>query len=100
MEICQLSRVNVHLDAECISSNNVFPNLMLDAFSRAAVSADSSGSFIGGGELASLKSFIADGNKRLDAVNAISSNASCIVSDAVAGICCENTGLTAPNGGV
>ena len=73
---------------------------MLDAFSRAAVSADSSGSFIGGGELASLKSFIADGNKRLDAVNAITSNASCIVSDAVAGICCENTGLTAPNGGV
>ena len=47
-----------------------------------------------------LKSFIADGNKRLDAVNAITSNASCIVSDAVAGICCENTGLTAPNGGV
>merc|ERR1711898_52669 len=46
------------------------------------------------------KSFIADGNKRLDAVNAITSNASCIVSDAVAGICCENTGLTAPNGGV
>ena len=73
---------------------------MLDAFSRKAVSADSSGAFIGGGELASLKSFIADGNKRLDAVNAISSNASCIVSDAVAGICCENTGLTAPNGGV
>ena len=100
MEVRQLSRVNVLLDAECISSNNVFPNLMLDAFSRAAVSADSSGSFIGGGELASLKSFIADGNKRLDAVNAITSNASCIVSDAVAGICCENTGLTAPNGGV
>ena len=74
--------------------------LMLDAFSRKAVSADSSGAFIGGGELASLKSFIADGNKRLDAVNAISSNAACIVSDAVAGICCENTGLTAPNGGV
>ncbi len=54
--------------------------LMLDAFSRKAVSADSSGAFIGGGELASLKSFIADGNKRLDAVNAISSNAACIVS--------------------
>ena len=76
------------------------PQPMLDAFSRAAVSADSSGSFIGGGELASLKSFIADGNKRLDAVNAITSNASCMVSDAVAGICCENSGLTAPNGGV
>ena len=54
------------------------PQPMLDAFSRAAVSADSSGSFIGGGELASLKSFIADGNKRLDAVNAITSNASSV----------------------
>jgi phycoerythrin beta chain len=88
------------LDAECIPPNQRIPQPMLDAFSRKAVSADSSGAFIGGGELASLKSFIADGNKRLDAVNAISSNASCIVSDAVAGICCENTGLTAPNGGV
>lgn len=73
---------------------------MLDAFSRKAVSADSSGSFIGSAELADLKAFIADGNKRLDAVNAITSNASCMVSDAVAGICCENSGLTAPNGGV
>ena len=58
---------------------------MLDAFSRKAVAADSSGAFIGGGELASLKSFISDGNKRLDAVNALSSNAACIVSDAVCG---------------
>lgn len=83
-----------------IPKKNSSQFLMLDAFSRKAVSADSSGAFIGGGELASLKSFIADGNKRLDAVNAITSNASCVVSDAVAGICCENTGLTAPNGGV
>merc|ERR1711966_497876 len=69
-------------------------------FSRQAVSADSSGSFIGGDQLSALRSFISEGNKRLDAVNAITSNASCVVSDAVAGICCENTGLTAPNGGV
>jgi phycoerythrin beta chain len=48
---------------------------MLDAFSRKAVSADSSGAFSGGGELASLKSFIADGNKRLDAVNAVPAHA-------------------------
>ena len=73
---------------------------MLDAFSRQAVSADSSGSFVGGDQLSALRSFISEGNKRLDAVNAITSNASCVVSDSVAGICCENTGLTAPNGGV
>jgi len=29
---------------------------------------------------------VANGNKRLDAVNAIASNASCIVSDAVSGM--------------
>jgi len=89
----------VNRDADCIPQT-LNRSTMLDAFSRKAVSADSSGAFIGGGELASLKSFISEGNKRLDAVNALSSNAACIVSDAVAGICCENTGLTAPNGGV
>ena len=73
---------------------------MLDAFSRAVTSADSGGKFVGGGDLDSLKSFIAEGNKRLDAVNAIASNASCIVTDAVAGIVCESPGLTAPGGGV
>jgi len=73
---------------------------MLDAFSRSVVSADASGSFIDGAGLESLKSFIADGNKRLDAVNFIASNASCIVSDAIAGIVCESPGLASPGGGV
>ena len=71
---------------------------MLDAFSRSVVAADSSGSFVS--DLSALKAFIADGNKRLDAANFIASNASCIVSDAVAGICCESSGLTEPGGGV
>lgn len=71
---------------------------MLDAFSRAVVTADSKTAPIGGAELASLKSFIAEGNKRLDAVNAIASNASCCVSDAVAGMICENTGLIQAGG--
>merc|ERR1711966_650507 len=53
-------------------------------FSRQAVSADSSGSFIGGDQLSALRSFISEGNKRLDAVNAITSNASCVVSDSAA----------------
>ena len=71
---------------------------MLDAFSRAVVSADSKTAPIGGEELNSLKGFIAEGNKRLDAVNTIASNASCIVSDAVAGMICENTGLIQAGG--
>ncbi|PSF37950.1 bleomycin hydrolase [Aphanothece hegewaldii CCALA 016] len=71
---------------------------MLDAFSRAVVTADSKTSAIGGQELANLRKFIAEGNKRLDAVNAIASNASCIVSDSVAGMICENQGLIQAGG--
>jgi phycoerythrin beta chain len=71
---------------------------MLDAFSRAVVSADASTKCLGGGDIASLKAFVASGNKRLDAVSAIASNASCMVSDAVAGMICENQGLIQAGG--
>ncbi|MEO0770619.1 MAG: bleomycin hydrolase [Cyanobacteria bacterium J06649_4] len=71
---------------------------MLDAFSRAVVTADTKTATIGGSELDALKSFVSEGNKRLDAVNAIASNASCIVSDAVSGMICENTGLIQAGG--
>ena len=73
---------------------------MLDALSRSVAAANSEGKFVGGGDLDALKKFVAEGNKRLDAVNAIASNASCIVTDAIAGICCEDTTLTEPKGGV
>lgn len=71
---------------------------MLDKFSRAVVTADAKTAAIGGDELAALRAFVAEGNKRLDAVNAIASNASCIVSDSVAGMICENTGLIQAGG--
>ncbi len=71
---------------------------MLDAFSRAVVTADSKTAPIGGDELSQLRSFISEGNKRLDAVNAITSNASCCVSDAIAGMICENGGLIQAGG--
>lgn len=71
---------------------------MLDAFSRAVVTADSKNAPIGGAELSNLRKFIADGNKRLDAVNCVASNASCIVSDSVAGMICENQGLIQAGG--
>ncbi|WP_017326220.1 bleomycin hydrolase [Synechococcus sp. PCC 7336] len=69
---------------------------MLDAFSRAVVAADASTSPVT--DLSGLKAFVAEGNKRLDAVNAVASNASCIVSDAIAGMICENTGLIQAGG--
>lgn len=71
---------------------------MLDAFSKAVATADSKTSPIGGADLAALRNFIASGNKRLDAVNCVASNASCIVSDSVAGMICENQGLTQAGG--
>jgi phycoerythrin beta chain len=71
---------------------------MLDAFSRAVVAADASTSTLDGGAIGKLRAFVAEGNKRLDAVNAVASNASCAVSDAVAGMICENQGLIQAGG--
>tara|TARA_B100001115_G_C15673411_1_gene325269 strand:+ start:116 stop:664 length:549 start_codon:yes stop_codon:yes gene_type:complete len=71
---------------------------MLDAFSRKVVSADAKGSAIGSEDLADLRKYVADANKRIDATLAITQNVSCIAADAVAGMVCENTGLTQPGG--
>lgn len=71
---------------------------MLDAFSRAVVSADASTSCISSGKIGELRSYLSAANKRLDAVNAIASNASCMVSDAIAGMICENQGLIQAGG--
>ncbi len=71
---------------------------MLDAFSRAVVNADSKGRPIGSSDLVSLKRYVADANKRIDATLAITQNVSCIAADAVAGMVCENTGMTQPGG--
>ena len=69
---------------------------MLDAFSRAVVAADASTSPVT--DLSALQAFVTEGNRRLDAVNAIASNASCMVSDAIAGMICENQGLIQAGG--
>nr|QCI07962.1 gerythrin subunit b [Plumaria plumosa] len=71
---------------------------MLDAFSRVVVNSDTKAAYVGGSDLQALKTFIQEGNKRLDSVNYIVSNSSCIVSDAVSGMICENPGLIAPGG--
>jgi len=71
---------------------------MLDSFSTVVVAADATAAYVGGSDLKALQAFIVDGNKRLDAVNYIVSNSSCIVSDAVSGMICENPGLISPGG--
>jgi phycoerythrin beta chain len=71
---------------------------MLDAFSRAELSADASTATLSSNKITELKGFIAAVNKRLDAVNAVASNASCCVSDAITGMICENQGLIQAGG--
>jgi len=71
---------------------------MLDGFSRVVVNSDSKAAYVSGSDLQALKTFISDGNKRLDSVNYIVSNSSCIVSDAISGMICENPGLVSPGG--
>ena len=55
---------------------------MFDAFTKVVAQADARGQFIGAGELDALAAMVSDSNKRLDAVNRISSNASSIVASA------------------
>ena len=69
---------------------------MFDAFSRNITSANAQSAPIA--DLSALKTFVAEGNKRLDAVNLIASNASCMVADSVAGIICENPTLIQAGG--
>lgn len=69
---------------------------MLDAFSRVVTTADGSTATVQ--DMGTLRGYIASGNRRLDAVNAISNNASCMVSDAVAGMICENQALVQAGG--
>lgn len=84
-------RRNTNLQIEIFQESE-----MLDAFSRVVVAADANISTVI--DINELRGFIATGNRRLDAVNSISSNASCMVSDAVAGMICENQSLVQAGG--
>ena len=55
---------------------------MFDAFTKVVAQADARGQFISTSEIDALASVVSDSNKRLDAVNRISSNASTIVANA------------------
>ncbi|MGB1197264.1 MAG: phycocyanin subunit beta, partial [Synechococcus sp.] len=53
---------------------------MFDAFTKVVAQADARGQFISTSEIDALAAMVSDSNKRLDAVNRISSNASTIVA--------------------
>ena len=71
---------------------------MFDAFTKVVAQADARGQFIGAGEIDALAAMVADSNKRLDAVNRISSNASSIVANAARDLFAQQPALIAPGG--
>ncbi|MBD2777178.1 phycocyanin subunit beta [Iningainema tapete] len=71
---------------------------MLDAFAKVVSQADSRGEFLSTEQLDALTRMVQDGNKRLDTVNRITSNASSIVTDAARSLFEEEPNLIAPGG--
>lgn len=71
---------------------------MFDAFAKVVSQADARGEYISDSQLDALNAMVADGNKRIDAVNRITSNASAIVANAARALFAEQPGLIAPGG--
>ncbi|NEO25371.1 MAG: phycocyanin subunit beta [Kamptonema sp. SIO4C4] len=71
---------------------------MFDAFTRVVSQADSRGEFLSNEQLDALQAMVADGNKRMDTVNRITSNASKIVTDAARALFAEQPQLVQPGG--
>lgn len=72
---------------------------MYDAFSRVAERSNKDTACMGQAEFDEIKVIIGGLNKRFDAIQALSGIASCCVSDAVAGILCQDPSLATPGGG-
>ena len=71
---------------------------MFDAFTKVVAQADARGEFISAGQLDGLAAIVSDSNKRMDAVNRITSNASSIVASAARSLFSEQPSLIAPGG--
>ncbi|MFM7426686.1 MAG: phycocyanin subunit beta [Elainella sp.] len=71
---------------------------MLDAFAKVVSQADARGEYLSGSQLDALSAMVADGSKRMDIVNRITSNASTIVANAARGLFEEQPQLIAPGG--
>jgi phycocyanin beta chain len=72
--------------------------MTLDVFSKVVSQADSRGEFLSTEQLDALTAVVSAGNKRLDAVNRITSNASAIVTNAARSLFEDEPGLIAPGG--
>lgn len=71
---------------------------MFDAYTKVVSQADARGDFLSMDQIDALQKLVADGNKRMDAVNRITGNASKIVSDAARALFAEQPQLIAPGG--
>ena len=71
---------------------------MLDGFSKVVAQADAQGQYLSTGQLDALAAMVADGNKRMDTVNRITSNSSTIVANAARSLFAEQPNLIAPGG--
>ena len=71
---------------------------MLDAFAKVVSQADARGAYLSASQLDALSAMVADGNKRMDIVNRITSNSSAIIADAARSLFAEQPQLIAPGG--
>jgi phycocyanin beta chain len=71
---------------------------MLDAFAKVVSQADARGEYLSVAQLDALGAMVSDGNKRMDTVNRITSNASAIVANAARSLFAEQPQLIAPGG--
>jgi phycocyanin beta chain len=71
---------------------------MYDAFTRVVAQADARGEFLSSAQIDALSQMVSDGNKRIDTVNRITSNASAIVTNAARSLFAEQPQLIAPGG--
>ena len=71
---------------------------MLDAFTKVVSQADTRGDYISDAQIDALKAMVAEGSKRMDVVNRITSNSSTIVANAARTLFAEQPQLIAPGG--
>lgn len=72
--------------------------MVQDAFSKVVSQADSRGEYLTDSQLDALQALVREGNKRVDVVNRITSNASAIVANAARSLFAEQPQLIAPGG--
>ncbi|NEP11824.1 MAG: phycocyanin subunit beta [Symploca sp. SIO2C1] len=71
---------------------------MFDAFTKVVSQADARGEYLSASQIDALAAMVADGNKRMDAVNRITGNSSTIVANAARSLFSEQPQLIAPGG--